>query len=283
MATLYALSDLHLGHPHNREALAATPHHPDDWLILGGDVGETEEHLRLALEAFTERFARVLWVPGNHELWTVGADDLRGEAKYLRLVEVCREYGVLTPEDPFPVWEGPPRCRVAPLFVLYDYSFRPRDVRREEAVAWSRAAGVVCADEHMLHPDPYESRDAWCAQRVAYSERRLGEVAGDGPLILINHWPLREDLLRLGRIPTFRLWCGTKRTEDWHRKYPVLAVVFGHIHVRERVVRDGVRFEEVSLGYPRDWRQERGLEYYLRPILPTPDAWEPGFVSPRKF
>ena len=36
----------------------------------------------------------------------------------------------------------------------------------------------------------------------------------------------------------------------------------------------GVRFEEVSLGYPRDWRQDRGLEWYVRDILPatSPDA-----------
>jgi hypothetical protein len=33
-------------------------------------------------------------------------------------------------------------------------------------------------------------------------------------------------------------------------------------------VRHGVRYEEVSLGYPRDWRADRGLGAYLRHVLP---------------
>ena len=40
---LYAISDLHLGYEINREALKALPPHPDDWLIVAGDVGEKRE------------------------------------------------------------------------------------------------------------------------------------------------------------------------------------------------------------------------------------------------
>ena len=61
---LYALADLHLGHRPNREALGEWPAHPDDWLILAGDVGETLAHLELGLAAATDRFAQVFWVPG---------------------------------------------------------------------------------------------------------------------------------------------------------------------------------------------------------------------------
>jgi 3',5'-cyclic AMP phosphodiesterase CpdA len=99
---LYALGDLHLRYEVTRRALQALPPHPYDWLILAGDVGETEEHLRFALNILARRFGRLLWVPGNHDLWTIPTKegDLRGQAKYERLVSVCREYGVLTPEDP---------------------------------------------------------------------------------------------------------------------------------------------------------------------------------------
>ena len=31
---------------------------------------------------------------------------------------------------------------------------------------------------------------------------------------------------------------------------------------------DGVRFEEVSLGYPQQWQQANGMKAYLREILP---------------
>ncbi len=68
---LHALSDLHVGHRLNREAIAALPSYGDDWLIVAGDVGETEAHLDVTLDVLCRRFAQVLWVPGNHELWTV--------------------------------------------------------------------------------------------------------------------------------------------------------------------------------------------------------------------
>ena len=65
--------------------------------------------------------------------------------------------------------------------------------------------------------------------------------------------------------------------------FPVEAVVYGHMHRRATDVIDGVRFEEVSLGYPRDWSQEEGIATYLRRILPAPPAaWEepPSWVPP---
>lgn len=270
---LYAISDLHLANYANQQALTLLPRYPKDWLIVAGDVGETEAQLRFALASLTSRFAQVIWVPGNHELWTVGAehDALRGEAKYQRLVAVCREYGVLTPEDPFARWPGAgPSCVIAPLFVLYDYTFRPDEVPVEEAVAWAAETDVICSDEYALHPDPYSSRPAWCAARCLYSEQRLQALDPTTPLVLVNHFPLRRDLVRLFRIPRFSIWCGTRRTEDWHTRFPVRVAVSGHLHMRATDYRDGVRFEEVSLGYPRDWRHERGIQGYLREILPGP-------------
>jgi hypothetical protein len=280
---LYAISDLHLRHEVNQQALRALPSRPEDWLIVAGDAGETEEHLRFALSILTRRFARVLWVPGNHELWTLPSDPsgLRGEAKYNRMVSICRDYGVLTPEDPYVLWPGEgPAFVLAPLFVLYDYSFRPDDVPANQIIEWAAESGVLCADEALLHPVPYPSKPAWCAARCVYTERRLQEVAWPGRFILINHFPLRQDLVRLKRIPRFSPWCGTRRTEEWHLRFPVSVVVYGHLHIRGTHYRDGVRFEEVSFGYPHDWHYENGLQPYLREILPGPGTPLPPVAQP---
>lgn len=278
---LWAISDVHVGHRLNREAIAALPAYGDDWIIVAGDVGETEAHLDFTLRELGRRFARIVWVPGNHELWTVSAttgpqaapDAARGEDKYQRLVACCRRHGAITPEDEYPVWigEGGPHV-IAPLFVLYDYSFRPDHVPAAGAIAWAEETGVICADEHLLHPDPYPSIPAWCEARVALTERRLAAIDPRARLLLVNHFPLHERLLKLWRIPRFSLWCGTRKTSDWHRRYPVDVVVYGHTHRRATDWIDGVRFEEVSLGYPRDWVQEKGAQAYLRRILPSPVA-----------
>lgn len=267
---LYAISDIHLRHDANREMLRRMGDYPDDWLIVAGDVGHTEEDLRFALTELDRRFDRLIWVPGNHDLWSIG-DQLVGEAKYRQWVSICREHGVLTPEDPYPTWPGPPRPhKIAPLFLLYDYTFRPDHVPVEQAVEWAAESKVICADEHHLRPDPYPSRPAWCAARCSYSGERLAQERQGLPTVLINHWPLRQDLAILPRIPRFSVWCGTRTSEHWHLRYEATAVVFGHLHIRGTRVRDGVRFEEVSLGYPRQYRAEQGPDSYLREILPGP-------------
>jgi hypothetical protein len=232
-------------------------------------VGETTAHLRLAFETLRPRFARLLWVPGNHELWTVPREPLRGEAKYRAMVGLCREHGVLTPEDPWPAWtgEGGP-CTIALLFLLYDYSFAPDGMDPRAAVAWAAEEGLRCTDEDVLHPDPFPSREAWCAARCAEAEARLAGVRGR--LVIVNHYPLRRELARLPRIPRFAVWCGTRRTEDWPWRFGADVVVAGHLHLRTTDWIDGVRFEEVSLGYPRQWAAGRGAGAYLREILPGP-------------
>lgn len=275
---LLAISDLHLRYRETRQALGELRDHEDDWLIVAGDVGETEEHLRFAWQTLAPRFARLFWLPGNHELWTVPEGSLRGEARYGRFVEICREHGVLTPEDPYVRWPGPgPAATIAPLFTLYDYSFRPDDVPAERAVEWAMEERILCADERVLHPDPYPSRTAWCAALCRQAEERLAAAAAEGPVVLANHWPLRRDLLTLRRIPRFSIWCGTRRAEDWHTRFRAAAVVYGHLHVRRTSFRDGVRCEEVSLGYPRDWDVARGIEPYLRQVLPEPEGVEEAF------
>lgn len=267
---LYAISDLHLGFEANQRALSEIRSRPDDWLILAGDVGETTAHLDLAFNVLRPRFAKLVWVPGNHELWTLSGspDARRGRDKYDELVELCRSHGVLTPEDAYPVVTiGGREIRIAPLFLLYDYSFRPRDIPLERALAWAAEDGIECADEMLLHPDPYSDRAAWCRARCEMTERRLTTFRNDLPTVLINHFPLRQDLARLPRIPRFSIWCGTRQTEDWHIRFNAEVVVSGHLHIRSTSHRDGVRFEEVSLGYPRQWSGSISPDQCLREIL----------------
>ncbi|MEL6342305.1 MAG: metallophosphoesterase [Myxococcota bacterium] len=272
---LWAISDLHLGHRKNRDALLSITPRPSDWLIVAGDVGETEVHLRMCYEILAPRFAQLIWVPGNHELYTTPRDPCQqvGQARYRYLVEVSREYGVLTPEDPWPLWpgDGPP-TRIAPLFIGYDYSFGPPGRTPEQVVEWAALGGIRSADERYLSTEPYQSAAEWCAARLAETRARLDTVASGERLVLINHYPLRRDLIRLFRIPRFVPWCGTRETTDWHRTYPVDVVVNGHLHMRATDWRDGVRFEEVALGYPRHWDPTRTIDAYLRQILPRVPA-----------
>jgi len=271
---LLAVSDLHVGFAANRAiAERIEPVSAADWLIVAGDVGERAADVEWALGTLSERFAKVVWVPGNHELWTHSRDTLRlrGDERYRHLVEVCRRLGVVTPEDPYPVWagEGGPVV-VAPLFVLYDYSFLPAGAASAaEGLAQAYSAGVVSTDERWLHPDPFPSREAWCDHRLATTERRLAELPPGLPTVLVNHFPLVREPTAVMRYPVFAQWCGTVRTADWPVRFRAQAVVYGHLHIPRTTWHDGVRHEEVSLGYPREWRRRAAPPVIPRQILPA--------------
>lgn len=267
---LWATSDLHVGFEDNRRAVDELSAYPGDWLIIAGDTGEAPSHLDFVLRTLQPRFAQLVWAPGNHDLWTPRnlPAEQRGVPHYERLVRLCRSYGVLTPEDPYARWPGDGPTRViVPTFTLFDYSFRPPWVARSQAVAWAAETGVRSVDEDLLAADPFTTCDDWCAARVAATEARLAAIPDDVRLIVANHFPWRADLAVLPRIPRFSIWCGTTKTSEWHRRFKVEAVVYGHLHLRSSKQIDGVRFEEVSLGYPKQWNQRKTLADYLCRIL----------------
>jgi 3',5'-cyclic AMP phosphodiesterase CpdA len=272
---LLAISDLHVVYAENRALVEQLrPENEGDWLIVAGDVGEYAADVEWALDLLARRFAKVIWVPGNHELWTPRDDKvlLRGEARYRYLVDLCRRLGVVTPEDPYPVWDGDgdDPVLIAPLFVGYDYSWRPAGTHdKEQAMERAEEAGVICTDEILLHPDPFPHRDDWCRARATLTRRRLDEERNGLPTVLVNHYPLVREPTRILRYPEFALWCGTDLTADWHLRYEARAVVYGHLHIPRTTRHDGVPFEEVSVGYPREWRRRAGPPARLRQILPA--------------
>ena len=273
---LLAISDLHLSQASNKDAILKMSDHGDDWLIIGGDISEKPELHEFLFKELNKRFGKIIWVPGNHDLWTEDARDQqieRGVDKYNLLVELSRAFGVITPEDPLVEWPEKSQDRegsliIAPLFLLYDYSFRPKSVSRENIKDWVRQVHAECSDEFLLHPTPYESREQWCKARCDFSIDKLSDIPSTSTTVLINHWPLRLDLINLPRVTRFTPWCVTKITHDWHNKFRASFDISGHLHTRRTDFIDECRFEEVSLGYKRQWNPDLGIDYYLRQIMP---------------
>lgn len=223
--SLFAVSDLHVSYAENRYVVdRIRPADDGDWLIVAGDVGEIFADIVDTLSMLRSRFRQVVWAPGNHELWT-------------------------HPDG---------AVFVAPVFQLYDYSFRvPAAQSKQESQRLAYQSGVVCTDETLLHPDPYPTREQWCWDRVALTEQRLAAL--DLPTVLVSHWPLVREPTDVLWYPEFAQWCGTSLAADWHRRFRTVVAVYGHLHIPRTTLYDGVRFEEVSLGYPREW-QRRGTE-----------------------
>lgn len=268
--SIYAISDLHLANKVNKEALINLPEYKDDWIVLAGDIGETLEQLEFTLITLKPKFGKIIWVPGNHDLWTfpLNSYSLKGEEKYKRLVSVCHKHGVLTPEDKYQLYfnDGKEYC-IAPIMTLYDYSFKPNDIERGKEIEWAAESGVICADEDLLFSYPYKSISEWCYNRCLYTEKRLNAIQKDVPIIIINHYPLLKELGKIYTFPRFSIWCGTTLTEKWLDQFNIEVVIYGHLHIRSSRIINDVRHEEVSFGYPQDWDHGKGMNHYLRKII----------------
>src|SRR3982750_3697260 len=112
---LFATSDLHTDYRENFRWLEelSDADYRDDALIVAGDISDRLEIIRETLLLLQSKFSRLLFTPGNHELWVRGAEF--NSLEKLRLVlNLCDELEVVT---------GPIRLEgvwVVPLFSWYD-------------------------------------------------------------------------------------------------------------------------------------------------------------------
>ena len=67
------------------------------------------------------------------------------------MLEICKAFSVRTPEDEFLIIEGNDETlAVVPMFLLYDYSFRPDSIPENQAVEWAMDSNVLCTDEVLI-------------------------------------------------------------------------------------------------------------------------------------
>lgn len=261
MTTLWAVSDLHAAVRANRPRLEEIqPRDPSDWLIVAGDVAERADLVVRIMDTLAQRFDTVMWVPGNHELFSRSADRFKGREKYEELVARLRAIGVVTPEDDYPVFGG---VTVVPLFTLYDYSFRVPTMTADQALDSAREKDIMLTDDIAIAP--FVDIRAWCWDRLAYSTRRLSRISG--PTILVNHWPLVQEPTDRMMFREVALWCGTRHTRGWAQRYDARAVIYGHLHMPGTMLIDGIPHTDVSLGYPDEWNSRTDPPAWPYPVM----------------
>jgi|SRR5215212_1304431 len=86
---VFAVSDLHIDYEANARWVAelSTADYQDDVLILAGDVTDTLRLLDWCLATLAKRFRKVLFVPGNHDLWVLREE--RVKTSFEKFEEVC--------------------------------------------------------------------------------------------------------------------------------------------------------------------------------------------------
>ena len=148
-------------------------------------------------------------------------------------------------------------------------TLKPHEIKKQVRDRYARAAKK---SESCCGPAPCgggstgRSEDS-TSRLVGYSAEELAGIPADAATVLVNHYPLRFEDVIIPKKPRYAPWCGTRATADWHRRFRARAVVYGHLHLRASRYADGVHFQEVSLGYPRQWDQALPADAYLRRVL----------------
>src|SRR5215207_10060046 len=112
---VFAISDLHTDFAANWNLVQeiSSRDYKQDVLVLAGDIADSLSVISKTLTLLRSRFARVFYVPGNHELW-VRMDNCHSLEKLNRISTVCDDLGIDTrPARVETIW-------VVPLFSWYD-------------------------------------------------------------------------------------------------------------------------------------------------------------------
>ncbi len=239
---VFAVSDLHVDYEPNAlwvQQLSLSDY-LNDVLIVAGDVSDVADRVRLCLETLARRFWRVLFIPGNHDLW-VRRDEpgLDSIGKFERITALAKSVGASM--EVFHHHE----LSIVPLLGWYDDSFGvPGDDLR---AAWVDYRACRWPEGHT-------------SQRITadfLAMNRYRRQSESEVIVSYSHFLPRIDVMP-ERIPMamryiYPILGSTALGEQVQALKPKVHV-YGHSHVNRRVQLDGILYVNNAFGYPHETR-----------------------------
>jgi predicted phosphodiesterase len=237
---VFAVSDVHIDYDVNAKWIAnlSIAEYQDDVLILAGDVTDTRPLFNWCLSTLAKRFKKVLFVPGNHDLWVIREDrEMNSLQKFDDVCAVVESSGASMQAF------HERGVSIIPLLAWYDYSFGEP----------SEELKSVWMDYHACRwPLGFTEKDV-AVYFAALNNEQVSQ-AGD-KIITFSHFLPRIDLMP-GFIPTVKKVLypilGSVQLECQLRKLNPNIHVYGHSHVNRHVEIDGVSYINNAFGYPSE-------------------------------
>lgn len=278
MARIWGISDLHIDYADNFRAIEQW----SDWdfqqdtLLVAGDLTDKLELLGRCLATCRRKYARVAFVPGNHEMWVKGpAPRMDSLAKWQAIQQLCDSEGI-TRED-FIVGGKHP-ATVVPL------------------LSWYETATEQPGSLFLKKGDRDETRDMWMdfhltqwpgitsiADYFLQQNAPLTAVVGD--VITFSHFLPRQELMfSSARVPpagttypadphpefNFSQVAGTCKIDERLRQLGSILHLYGHQHRNRAVMLDHVLYVSHCMGYPR----ERARGYVKASATQPRELWD---------
>lgn len=244
---VFAVSDLHVDYAQNRAWVhdLSRVDYQQDVLLTAGDLSHEPERVTDAMTALRRRFARVLFVPGNHDLWVRSTDPYDSLERHAALRDTLRDLGV--DQDPF-VLRG---TEFVPLLGWYDFSFGTPGTRLKQ---------VWMDFRRCRWPSGWEPADI----DRAFSELNSKPIGADSTVkrrVTVSHFLPRPDVLPMPAImsygwilPVLGSWRLEQQLRSWARDQTPQIHIYGHSHVRVDRVLNGIRYINNARGTPNEPR-----------------------------
>ncbi len=238
---VFAISDLHVDYQSNADWVAdlSQSDFKRDILILAGDISDSPTRLVHAFDLLADRFLKVLFTPGNHDLWSVRCREQHSLAKYHEVRAVAADSGISME----PHHSG--SLSIVPLNGWYDYSFGAASEELREvwadfyACSWPEGWTDVDVTRH------------FCRQNSSVLQ------TANETIISFSHFVPRIDLIPPfvpASVKQLAPVMGTRVLEEQIRWLGSSVHVYGHSHLNRHVEIDGITYVNNALGYPSEGR-----------------------------
>ncbi|HET8887718.1 MAG TPA: metallophosphoesterase [Candidatus Angelobacter sp.] len=237
---ILALSDIHIDYDENARWVAnlSIAEYQDDVLILAGDVTDTPRLFEWCFKILARRFHKVLFVPGNHDLWVArDGSEKNSLQKFNDIREVVESSGASMQAF------CEKSVSIIPMLGWYDYSFGEPSEELKSIWMDYRAC---------RWPDGFTEKDV-AAYFGAFNGKQASVVGGK--VITYSHFLPRIDLMP-GFIPNAKKLLypilGSVQLDLQLRQYHPDIHVYGHSHVNRQVNIEGISYINNAFGYPSE-------------------------------
>ncbi|CAM9297808.1 unnamed protein product [Chrysoparadoxa australica] len=299
------MSDLHTDYKGNLEWINTWPDTRGDGattvLIVAGDISCSLEKLEESFVCLQARYNHIVFVPGNHDLWTEGSNTSSPSDSATKLkatIALCRRIGVIIDPAHFMVEGGGQDIWLVPLYSWYHASW---DIEQNIGAAnnftkrWGdflrcKWPETLCSQEEFKTIDGTSTAlaDAFGTLNDEFIAKLpdLKNSSVQPPLVIsLSHFLPRIELCpekRYLKEPYLTKVIGSDPLERQVREIGSDVHIFGHTHISIDMEVEGVRYLQWPLGsvgeqsrQTRQMKQEGPMLLYdsseqgLAPIKPT--------------
>lgn len=236
------------------EAIAEYVHeHEIELLLIAGDVtNHVKDTIKVIAELEEKSGAKVLYVPGNHDMWDEDKEYENNDQIYQMFLEDehCLAERYYETEEHIIIGD----------VGWYDYTFGNREKYTDAEFDKMSIGGRTFLD-YKYNPT-WSSANKACSDRFLEKLRQLILNNPDKKIVLMTHVLSHEAFLvpeEIGDWSYLNAFLGTKKLKDLCLEYKVQYAICGHVHYRKNVTEEGTAWLCRCLNYHDEWLGEKDV------------------------